>query len=334
MRPREPGLPITGRGGRPGRAGAGPLRGQTVRMLARPWWRWGLGLTVLSVALACAWASSQAQPGLHRVSLDPVRTVWGLPLIVLLWCVNLSISAWLVHHQTRMAARPGQATPDGGVSLAVTVVAGLLNYLPVPKAGWIGRGAFLKRRYGLSLKRLSLPVLLGAAWGGGTLLVLSLQVWAWRDGAAVVGAAEPGFNGATLVVLLVATLATAAMGAVLGGLVGRRRPALRPGRLQWWAGLRCAALWASAGRLAVWLMLLGAPTGLSDCLLWAAAGLLLRLSGLTPAGLGLAEAASLSLAAAMHSAGLEVLALALLLDRVTDLLLHALCGLWAFPRLR
>ena len=89
------------------------------------------------------WAVGALRGGVAVV--NPVTAAWVVPCAALLWGVNLALSAWLVHRQTLMAAVSGEPVPSRVESLALTVAAGLLNYLPVPKAGWVGRAAYLMK---------------------------------------------------------------------------------------------------------------------------------------------------------------------------------------------
>ena len=98
--------------------------------------------------------------------------------------------------------------------------------------------------------------------------------------------------------------------------------------------LRALDLALAAARLWLLLRLVGADPTPMLCLLLASAGILVKLTGLTPAGLGLSEWAQLAVASAAATVDPAALAAALLIDRALEVAVVSASGAWGLAAAR
>ncbi len=233
--------------------------------------------------------------------------------------LNLLTTAWLVGSVTAcFGPRP---MVSSGQMLRLIAASQLLNYLPALRAGLVGRAAYLKKYHGLRLRdsgyvlvlTLGLTASTLAVASVGPLLVAALDAdprWAWAGSAL------------GLVVLTLAVTAAT-----------RRLPGV--GRRSWfWVPLRTLDLAAVTGRTALAFAAVGQPLTLGQATLLASTATLVRLTGLTPNGLGLSEWVVAGLAAALAPVDAALAAAAALLERGIEVAMSVVAGLWALMGLR
>jgi len=166
----------------------------------------------------------------------------------------------------------------------------LLNYLPAVRAGLVARAAFLKRHHGMRLR------------DSGYVLFITLGLtavtprWAWAG---------------TAVGLLTLTLAV--------GTLTRRLPGVG-GRGWWWVPLRTLDLAAVTARTALAFAAVGQPITVGQATLLGSSAALVRLTGLTPNGLGLSEWVVAALATALAPVDTALATAAALLDRAIEVI--------------
>ncbi|MBB6431105.1 hypothetical protein [Algisphaera agarilytica] len=241
---------------------------------------------------------------------------WEFAALGGLVVLNLLLTSLLFWGVTR----PFAPVPEVGcrTMAALLAVSGVLNYIPVIRAGLWGRAAYLKKFHGLAVKDslLILGVVLGLAVSvlGTVCLVLLLL---------------PGETGwwACVGALAVQTFMS---GRVWGKAL--RRPAVGA----WmWVPLRTLDLAAAAGRLWLAFGIVGVELTWTDAVLLASATLVVKLVGLTPNGLGLSEWVVAALSAAMMPIGTATAAAAALVDRTVEvgvMLLAGAAGAWWLKR--
>ena len=277
--------------------------------------RWRkIGGTVLGLALL-AGAVAVAARGVDVAALR-AAPVWVLPAIAAGVGVNLLATAALMLLITR--GFPGGEAVRWGEMVALTAWSGLLNYVPVIRAGLWGRAAYLKRVHGLAV-RDSVVILLitlglaGVVLGGLGVLGLMLRGWWFWGGAAVA----------------VAVLAGATVW-------GTRRPqaaGLR-GSAWAWVPLRLLDLAAAAGRLWLGFYAVGHVITVREAVVLTCASLLVKLTGLTPNGLGLSEWTVAAVAAAVSPVSAASAAAAALVDRAIEIIIAVAAGLAGWAALR
>lgn len=233
--------------------------------------------------------------------------------------LNLLATAWLAGSLTACFG-PRPPVPAGRM-LRLIAASQLLNYLPAVRAGLVGRAAFLKRCHGLRLRDSGYVLLLTlgltaatlAVAAAGPLLVATLHAeprWAWAGSALG---------------LAVLTLTAGAAGQRLPG-VGARA---------WvWVPLRALDLAAATGRTALAFAAVGQPLTVGQATLVASGSTLVKLTGLTPNGLGLSEWVVAGLAAALAPVEASLAAAAALLDRAVEVAVSVGAGGWAVWGLR
>lgn len=274
----------------------GPVRAKGLRRAIG--WVLGLGLLALAV-----W---YARDGIDLAVLGEASP-WLFGALAGLVVVNLLSTTGLFWSVTRaFATRP----PVGfGTMSALIAVSGVLNFIPLVRAGLWGRAAYLKKFHGLAVR--DSVVILG--------VVLGLAV-------AVLGTV------ALVLVVLPSDLRWWACGAALAvhAVIGPRvwGKALRrnvPGAWSWVAW-RTLDLAAAAGRLVLAFEVVGYRLTLADAVLVASANLIVKLVGLTPNGLGLSEWVVAALSAAMMPIEAATAAAAALVDRTVEVLVVLIAG--------
>lgn len=268
-----------------------------------PWWRrWAYALGVLLVLLAGA----MAWPGVDLTALKQAPG-WSFFAIGGLVLLNLVLTAALFWSVTKSF----DAQPPVPLGRMTTLIAlsGLLNYIPVIRAGLWGRAAYLKARHGLPVHQ-SVEIL-------GVVLALAVLVLGGVSvGVLVFPAAHRWLLLAGLLLLL-----TAATPILANAFFWR------PIRGGWvWVPLRTLDLAVTAGRLWLALWVLGVQAGPGEVLLLASGSLLVKLTGLTPNGLGLSEWAVAAMSAELTDIAAPVAAGAALLDRGIEVLVSLTAG--------
>lgn len=222
--------------------------------------------------------------------------VAGLAGLVLL---NLLLTAGLFWSVTRsFTADPAVKF---GAMLSLIAVSGVLNNIPLVRAGLWGRAAYLKKYHGLAVRDslLTLGIVLGLAVSVlGTmslvLLVMPGPTAGWACAAAI---------------LFQAAIAPRAWAKAL------RRPTAGA----WmWVPLRTLDLAAAAGRLGLAFSVVSVELTWTNAVLLASANLIVKLVGLTPNGLGLSEWVIAALSAAMMPIEAATAAAAALIDRAVE----------------
>ena len=275
----------------------------------------GGGLLLAAAGYAIATVDPRAWAD---VGFGVVASLGGLVLC------NIVLTGLLFWSVTR--AFPLRRPVGRGKMVALIAVSGLLNYLPLIRAGLWGRAAYLRRHHGLSLRdsmKIAVVVLILAAavvGGGGAVLLVSMRR---GDPGGGVG---PG-----------AWFALAAAWLVLTVVVDRfTRRWGQPAGAGWgWVPLRVLDFAAATARVWLSFKVMGAELGLGQAAVLSSASLLTKLSGLTPNGLGLAEWVVTGLAAAISPAEAGRAASAALLDRgveVAAAVVAGLAGLWMLAR--
>ena len=264
-----------------------------------------LGAAVVLAARGVDGAALRAVPG------------WVLPLIAAGVGVNLLATAALMYVMTRGYATD---TPVGYPEMvAVVAWSGLLNYVPVIRAGLWGRAAYLKRTHGLAVRDSVklLGVILGLA--GVVLGSLGLLGVALRGGAfwGAAGGAGVGLTGV-----------------LVWGALRPRAVGLRRGAAWLWVPLRLVDLAAAAGRLWLGFYAVGHVVSAREAVVLTCASLLVKLTGLTPNGLGLSEWAVAAVAAAVSPVSAASAAAAALVDRAVEVPVAIVAGLVGWAALR
>lgn len=209
------------------------------------------------------------------------------------------------------------ASPRVGLWRMVNLIAvsGLLNYVPVIRAGLWGRAAFLKLHHGLPFGQSAVMALVAA---GLTAAVACVVFGLWIGAGlswVVIGSA-------------VVVIATAGLWqAVAVRVMGREIDAA------WsWVVLRYVDTLVMAGRLWLAMWVVGQPIGLDEALAIGSAALVVRIIGLTPNGLGLSEWVSvwlLSVGLSGEVDSRQVMAVYLpgmLLDRAVEVVVTVIWG--------
>jgi len=265
-------------------------------------------------ALLLGFAVAYAVQGVDVAALRSTPA-WAIAALGGLVVANLLLTAGLFWAVTRsFDAQPA-------VSLrrmtALIAVSGLLNYLPVVRAGLWGRAAFLKQHHALAVRQS--VVILGVVLG------LAVVVLGGVSGALLLAPAERQW---LVVGLVVGALAAAAP--VVGKLFLGRGVAGA-----WvWVLLRGLDLAAAAGRLWLGFWIVGHTVPAGDAVLLASASLLGKLSGVTPNGLGLSEWVVAVLAAALTPIETATAAAAALVDRTIEVIVTLTAGTLGLASLR
>ncbi len=191
----------------------------------------------------------------------------------------------------------------------------LLGYIPL--AGWAGRAVYLRARHGVPLARspLGLGIVMGLTVAAAGALLAGLLVGAGAGRWAMLVAAL-----SVLTVLSVPIL---------------RRLVPRPAADVWsWLPLKALDLAAHGARLGLAMAVLCHGIGAMDAALAAAAGVVVRLMRITPAGLGLREWA-IGLAMVQTAGAPAAVALAAaLIDRAVETVIVLIVGHVGLWRLR
>lgn len=266
---------------------------------------WALGLGLLAAAVVVAVRGVEDWTVLARA--DPGQ----LALLLVAVGANLVLTAALFWVVTR--SFDAEPTVSPGRMTALIAASHLLNYLPLIRAGLVGRAAYLRVHHALPVAQ-SVVIL-------GVILVLAVVVFAVAAGVLVGWPREAvAARWAALIGLWLA------LALVTGPL--SRRLLRRPVVWGWtWVPLRGADLLVGALRMWVAFAVMGLPIGYAEAVVIAAGGFLVRLVGLTPNGLGLSEWVVASLAAALTPAATAAGAAAALLDRAAEVLVTGIAGL-------
>lgn len=245
------------------------------RVAGSPAWRpWLLGITAV-VFVALVVASFRALPDGRSVRLDLVAllVLVATPSTLLLNAVQYRTMATALDHDIGLRS-----------AMRVSIVATLVNYLPIPAPGGIAvRTAALARRGSSVRAALAINAVTGVLWAGLAALIAGL---------AMLG--EPDLVGRGAV--------TALVGAVVVGasavLVRRVGPNWRRIYLEMVAAQ--AGLVLSSG-VRVWLSLaaIDQATSLGASLAISGSTVIAAMVGIAPAGLGLREALAGGIAAAV-----------------------------------
>ncbi|MFA9479937.1 lysylphosphatidylglycerol synthase domain-containing protein [Phycisphaerales bacterium AB-hyl4] len=214
---------------------------------------------------------------------------------LLFWAVTLSFDA----------------SPGVGAArmVGLVCVSAVLNYLPLPRAGLVGRSAYLKWRHDLPLRQSAVIVAI--------VLALAVVVSGIAAGALLVSGVTAGWLALAAAVVVLASVT----GAIGRRVLGR---AVRHGWL--WVPLRTADLLAAALRLWLAFALLGQPIGYEQAVLISAASVLVKLVGLTPSGLGLSEWLIAVLAPVLAPVETATAAAAAVLDRAAEVVVVLIAG--------
>lgn len=242
---------------------------------------------------------------------------WVLAALLGLVAINLLVTAGLFWSVTRSFT---VTRPVGYLTMAALVaVSGVLNYIPLIRAGLWGRAAYLKKFHGLAVRDslITLGVILGlsvAVLGTVSLMLLAfapsrLSVWACGGALAVQTVLLPWTWGRAKGRLGFMSQAVGVGGAAV-----------------WWVPLRALDLAAAAGRLWLVFGVLGFELLWTEAVLLASANLVVKLVGLTPNGLGLSEWVVAALSAAMMPIETATAAAAALIDRTAEVLVLLLSG--------
>lgn len=265
---------------------------------------WALAVALLAAAVAAAWRE-----------VDPTVLLRAEPWPLAVLLAAVAVNLWLTAMLFWVVTRSFDARPTVGIGRMTALIAAshLLNYLPLVRAGLVGRAAYLKARHALPLRQS--VVILG--------VILALAVVVFAAAAAVLLAMSRTPAPARWAALLGLWLVLAA----LTGAVSRRL-LRRPVRWPWaWVPLRAADLFVAALRMWVAFAVMDVPVAYTEAVIIAAGGLLVRLVGLTPNGLGLSEWVVAALAAALTPVATAAGAAAALLDRAAEVLVTGVAGL-------
>lgn len=271
--------------------------------------RWRNGLQITGLILAAALLAAAILVAVRQVDWTVLRhaSPWQLGALGAAAAGNVVLTAALFWAVTRsFDARPGVGL---GRMMALIAVSNVLNYLPLIRAGLLGRAAYLKARHELPLRQ-SVVILA---------VVLVLAVVVLGAAAAVLLSLPGGWRWLALVAVMVAL--TAATEPVARRLLRRRVVGWG-----WWVPLRIADTLISALRLWLAFAVMGVPIGYADAVVIGAAGLLVRLIGVTPNGLGLSEWAVAGLSTLLTPATTAAGAAAALLDRAVEIVVMSTAG--------
>lgn len=211
------------------------------------------------------------------------------------------------------------AQPRVGIGrmLGLITASGLLNYIPMIRAGTWGRTVYLKQRHGLPVRQsvtilaIVLALTVAVVGGGGAILLLFPPAVRW---GVVLG-------GLVLLTSLTPVVAPRCL----------RRPVIAGwGWLPW----RTLDFAAAAGRLWLGMLIVGQPVDVADVVVLTSASLLVKIAGLTPNGLGLSEWVVAALSAAVTPIEASVAAAAALVDRAAEVLVTVVLGGLALVGLR
>ncbi|BAM04758.1 hypothetical protein [Phycisphaera mikurensis] len=263
-------------------------------------------LAAVLFAAAAGWAAGPLVEAARSVGPRDALPLAGTALAV---AAALVLAAELLG--LAMHLFPHDPPVSRGLMLRLVAVSALLNFLPLPRAGVWGRAAYLKARHGLSLRASLLSLSL--------VLTVSLAVFAVAAGSLLM------VRGDDLVRIAVAAAGVGGLSIACAALPRIHARVRVPGgaRLWAWPLLRGGDLALGATRLVLACGVVGVPLGFADALLLATGGLLGRLVGLTPNGLGISEAAVAGLAAALTPLDGGAVAAAAIVDRGVEALVVA-----------
>ena len=259
------------------------------------------------IGLAVWWGSS----GADLAALTDVSG-WALLGIAAGVAANLGLTSLLFWVVTRsFDARLGIGFVKMGRLIAAS---SLLNYLPL-KPGLIGRAIYLKSHHGLSLRQSALIWLIVMAVTAGVFGVLGA--------VAILVRSDQFAHGVGVSMASLALLSMVAAPLARGLL---KRPVVAG----WsWVLIKLADLLAEAARLWLAMSIVGPAIGYVDVIAASAAGMVVRLIGLTPNGLGVREWAIAGVLQSLAGVGSSQAVLAALIDRAVEVLILVPLGLWS-----
>jgi uncharacterized membrane protein YbhN (UPF0104 family) len=269
-----------------------------------------LGLVLVAMAVVMAvWGAD-----LHAVWHAPLWAVAGLAAAVL---ANLYLTALIFWMTTRCfdAAPPVKMVRMWHLICGST----LLNYVPLVRAGLVGRTAYLMVRHSLPLRQIVIiGVIVSATFivaaGSAALIVLELKDRPWSQAAA----AAAGL------------LAVSAATGPLARLVLRR-----PMKYAWlWFPVRALDVLAVAARLWFAFIILGQRVTFGQAVVMGSVDMAVSILPLTPNGLGLSEWLVGATYHAMTALQSPVGQAAKLLDRSVSILILVPQGLWSLHIVR
>ncbi len=220
------------------------------------------------MALAVIYAVKDADLSIW-LQLDPAEML----LLVIAVMLNVALTGLLLWRVTLVF----DACPSVGpiMMLRLTAISALLNYLPLPRFGLLGRAGFLKWKHALPLRQsayiLAIILVLAVVVLGSVCLVLITM----SDFQAVIRWA---------VCLVIVGL----FGSITSWIV--RLTLNRRVAYGWsWAVLRSLDLIVAAVRIWLAFRMVGQPLEFDHAVLIVSLSLFVKLSGVTPNGLGLSE---------------------------------------------
>ncbi|MEM7682075.1 MAG: hypothetical protein AAF288_08965 [Planctomycetota bacterium] len=259
------------------------------------WLRRGVGITLV---VGAAWWAAASWPQGVRFRAD------ALGFAVAVAFGNLVATAML--HRSVVGGIGSRPRVGRAEMVGVTAMSGVLNYLPAPRAGLVGRAVYLKAVHGYSL--------LDSTRATVAILALGVLVTA-LPGAVLLLTTLTGARTVTAWMGLTASLALAAW---LAPRLAERLLAA-PIRLTWnWVLWRAIDLALGATRMWLCLYAVGAQIDLITAVTLAAGWALVKMTAITPQGLGVAEWALIGLAAVQADLPAGAMASAALLDRFVE----------------
>ncbi|MEM9294257.1 MAG: lysylphosphatidylglycerol synthase domain-containing protein [Planctomycetota bacterium] len=253
---------------------------------------------VLGVALALgalAWAVTRWPHG-AAVAPGYLAAAGGLAI------ANLVVTAAL--HRSILASLGPKPRLGLGEMVGVTAMSGVMNYLPAPRAGLVGRAVYLKTVHGYPL--------LDSARATIAILVLSLVAVAVPGTLLLLAGPAPSPVSWTLFGLLLAYLVWVTPRAAI------RTLRVSPGTAWSWLPWRLLDWAIGAARLALCFAAVGAAIDAPTALALAAGWAVVKMTAITPQGLGVAEWAVIGLAALTAGLPPGAAAAAALLDRLAE----------------
>lgn len=280
--------------------------------------RWRRVQRVIGVTVGAALCVAAIVVAARGVDWSVLRQVspWQAAALAAGVLGNLIVTAAMFWIVTR--SFDAQPTVSFGRMTALIGVSALLNYLPLPRPGMVGRTAYLKLKHELPVRQ---SVMILAVIFASSVAVLGATAVALM---AVPGAAR----------WLVAAAALVAISMCTGPIA--RRVLRRPVVAGWtWMPLRALDMAISAFRVWIAFGIVGVELGYAEAIITGAAALLVRMAGLTPNGLGLSEWVVAALSAALAPVSTATGAAAALIDRAMEVVVISVAGAlsaWRFKR--
>ncbi len=285
----------------------GPVRAKGLRRAVG----WGVGIGLLGLAVGYALAGAD-----FAVIGQAPR--WMFASLAGLVLVNLLLTAGLFWSVTRsFAAKPAVGF---GTMSALIAVSGVLNTIPIVRAGLWGRAAYLKKYHGLAVR--DSVVILGVVFALAAVVLGSVSLI-----VLVVSERSVGRQAMAAAIMQAQVLMPILAGMTVVSPWIASRLLQRPTVGAWmWVPLRSLDLAAAAGRLWLAFGVVGVELTWTDAVLLASANLIVKLVGLTPNGLGLSEWVIAALSAAMMPIETATAAAAALVDRTVEVVVMLVAG--------